>query len=191
MQVEELRTEVDGVDVHWRRAGDAPILYVHGVPTGSWDWLPMLERAGGVAPDLPGFGSSAKPAHFPYNPAGYDRFLERFADAAGLERFSLVVHDFGGLAMLFGQRFPERIERLVVFSSLPLMSGFRWHRVARLWRTPLVGELVMGFTFKRAWLRSLPAAIGERSWQDFDHGTPRAIPKRYRRVWESLALHLR
>ncbi len=151
----------------------------------------MLERTGGVAPDLPGFGGSAKPAHFPYNPAGYDRFLERFADAAGLERFSLVVHDFGGgLAMLFAQRFPERIERLVVFSSLPLMSGFRWHRVARLWRTPLVGELVMGFTFKRAWLRSLPAAIGERSWQDFDHGTQRAILKLYRSAPESLVPQL-
>ncbi len=96
MQVEELRTEIDDVEVHWRRAGDAPILYVHGVPTGSWDWLPLLERTGGIAPDLPGFGSSAKPAHFPYNPTGYDRFLEQFVDAAGLERFSLVVHDFGG-----------------------------------------------------------------------------------------------
>ena len=50
---------------------------------------------------------------------------------AGLERFSLVVHDWGGVGLLFAQRFPERIERLVVFGTLPLMPGYRWHRVAR------------------------------------------------------------
>jgi pimeloyl-ACP methyl ester carboxylesterase len=186
MHVEELRTEVDGVEVNWRRAGDAPILYVHGSPTASWDWLPLLERTGGVAPDLPGFGSSAKPAEFDYSPAGYDRFLERFTETVGLERMSLVVHDWGGVGLLFAQRFPERIERLVALSTLPLAGGYRWHRVARAWRTPLVGELLMGFTFKRAWLRSLPEAIGERSWQDFDHGTQRAVLKLYRSADESL-----
>lgn len=185
MQVEELRDEVDGVEVHWRRAGDAPILYLHGAPTASWEWLPFLERTGGLAPDLPGFGSSAKPAHFDYSIAGYDRFLEDFTATAGLDRFSLVVHDWGGVGLVFAQRFPERIERLVMFGTLPLMPGFRWHKVARLWRRPLVGELVMGFTFKRAWLRELPEEIGARSWEDFDHGTQRAMLKLYRDGSES------
>jgi pimeloyl-ACP methyl ester carboxylesterase len=180
VKIEELRTEVDGVEVHWRRASDAPILYVHGVPTASWEWLPFLERTGGVAPDLPGFGSSAKPAHFDYSIAGYDRFLERFTAVAGLERVSLVVHDWGSVGLAFAQRFPERIERLVILSTVPLLEGFEWHRVARIWRTPLLGELAMGFTTKWAWRRSMPQTLAEPSWRDFDHGTQRAILKLYR-----------
>jgi pimeloyl-ACP methyl ester carboxylesterase len=180
VHVEELRSEVDGVEVHWQRAGDAPILYVHGVPAASWEWLPFLERTGGVAPDLPGHGSSAKPAEFPYTIEGYDRFLERFTEDVGLERFSLVVHGWGAVALAFAQRFPERIERLVVLSTVPLLEGYRWHQLARLWRTPLLGELAMGFTSKWAWRRSLPRAVADRSWDDFDQGTQRAVLKLFR-----------
>jgi pimeloyl-ACP methyl ester carboxylesterase len=182
----EERAEIDGVEVHWRREGTAPILYVHGVPTASWEWQPFLERTGGIAPDLPGFGSSGKPGDFDYSIGGYDRFLERFAETAGLERFSLVVHDWGAVGLAFAQRFPERIERLVVLSTVPLLPGYRWHRVARLWRTPLLGELAMGFTTRRLWRRSLPAPIAERSWEDFDHGTQRAIIRLYRSSPESV-----
>jgi pimeloyl-ACP methyl ester carboxylesterase len=182
----EERTEVDGVEVHWRREGDAPILYVHGVPTASWDWEPFLQRSGGIAPDLPGFGESGKPGDFDYSIAGYDRFLERFTETVGLERFSLVVHDWGSVGVAFAERFPERVERLVILGMVPLVAGYRWHRVARLWRAPLIGELVMGFTTRGAWRRTLPPAIADRSWEDFDHGTQRAILRLYRSAPEDV-----
>ncbi len=114
MEIVERHTEIDGLEVHWRQAGDAPILYLHGVPTASWEWEALLARTGGVAPDLPGFGRSAKPGDFDYSIPGYDRFLEAFCEHVGLERLSLVVHDWGGVGLAFAQRFPERIERLVV-----------------------------------------------------------------------------
>ena len=180
VEVAEHDTEVAGLRVHWLSAGDRRLLYVHGNPTASFDWLPFLERIGGVAPDLPGFGRSAKPAEFDYSIAGYDRWLEAFTAHVGLERFSLVVHDWGGAALAFAQRFPQRIERLVLFSCLPLLPGYRWHRVARGWRTPLVGELMMGFTTGWSLKRALPGAIAEETWSCFDHGTQRAILKLYR-----------
>ena len=180
VEVAEHDTEVAGLPVHWLKAGDAPLLYVHGNPTASFNWLPFLERIGGVAPDLPGFGRSAKPAEFDYSIPGYDRWIEAFIEHAGLERFTLVVHDWGVVALAFAQRFPERIERLVLFSSVPLLAGFRWHRVARAWRTPLVGEMLMGFTTRWSFKRALPAAIAEPAWRCFDHGTQRAILKLYR-----------
>ena len=71
----------------------------------------------------------------------------------------------------------------------PLMPGYRWHRVARAWRTPLVGELLMGLTFRGNLRRSLRRAVpgGEvpdefldSIWKHFDHGTQRAILKLYR-----------
>jgi pimeloyl-ACP methyl ester carboxylesterase len=185
METAERTAEIDGLEIHWLEAGDAPVLYLHGVPTGGSDWLPFLERTGGYAPDLPGFGRSAKPADFPYSIAGYGRFVERFCEVVGLERVSLVMHDWGGAGLAFAQRFPERIERIVMFASLPLLPGFRWHRVARAWRLPLVGELTMGFTTKRAMRRTIPSEIVERIWPDFDHGTQRAILKLYRATPES------
>lgn len=180
MEVAERTVDVAGLAVHYREAGDAPILYLHGVPTHSRDWQPFLERFGGIAPDLPGFGRSAKPADFDYSITGYDRFLEQLTGELGLERLSLVMHDWGGVGLAFAQRFPERIERIVLFSSLPLVPGFQWHRVARGWRTPVLGELLMGFTTRWGLRRELPREVADAAWESFDHGTQRAILKLYR-----------
>jgi pimeloyl-ACP methyl ester carboxylesterase len=186
--VSERRAEIDGPSVFWHEHGGTPVIYVHGVPTDGDDWLPFLERTGGVAPDLPGFGRSAKPAHFPYSIEGYGRWLESFADHLGLERFSLVVHDWGAAALELAQRRPERIDKLVVINAVPLLPGYRWHRVARAWRIPVVGEMAMGFTTKWGLRRSLRGAAPALAqpekldplWERFDHGTQRAILKLYR-----------
>jgi pimeloyl-ACP methyl ester carboxylesterase len=190
VEIAERRTEVAGLEVAWRQAGDAPILYLHGVPTAGWDWEPFLVRTGGVAPDLPGFGRSAKPGDFDYSIAGYAGFLEAFCAAAGLERFSLVMHDWGVVGLVLAQRAPERIDRLVLTACVPLMRGYGWHRVARAWRTPIVGELTMGFATRRGFRRALPREIADRAYDDFDHGTQRAILKLYRSAPpEELARH--
>jgi pimeloyl-ACP methyl ester carboxylesterase len=180
VEIAEQTAEIAGLGVHIRRAGTAPILYLHGVPTHSWDWIPFLERFGGMAPDLPGFGRSAKPAEFDYSIQGYDRFLESFVDQLGLERFTLVMHDWGAVGLALAQRFPERIERMLIFPIVPFVSGYHWHRIARAWRTPVLGELLMGFTTRRGLRRDLPPAIADAAWEHFDHGTQRAILKLYR-----------
>jgi pimeloyl-ACP methyl ester carboxylesterase len=180
VEIVERTADVAGLAVNYRRAGGAPILYLHGVPTHSYEWIPFLDRLGGIAPDLPGFGHSAKPADFDYSIAGYDRFLEAFAGELGLDRFTLVMHDWGGVGLALAQRFPERVERIVMFSVVPLVPGYRWHRVARGWRTPVVGELLMGFTTRWGMRRSLPRELADAAWESFDHGTQRAILKLYR-----------
>jgi len=180
MQIAERRLEVAGIEVGLREAGDAPILYLHGVPTAGWDWEPFLASAGGIAPDLPGFGRSDKPADFDYSISGYDRFIEAFCERTGLERLSLVMHHWGSVGLAFAQRFPGRIDRIVLLGAVPLVPGYRWHRVARAWRTPIVGELTMGFTTRFGFRRSLPREIADRAYDEFDHGTQRAILKLYR-----------
>ena len=193
-EVSEHRTQLGGLEVFWRRAvpdaGAAPALYVHGVPTSSDDWLPFLKRSGGVALDLPGFGRSGKPADFDYSVGGYDRFLEAFLAHLGVGRFALVVHDWGAAALATAQRLPERLDRLVLIAALPLLPGWRWHRVARIWRAPVLGELAMGFTIRPVLRRVLrasaasPDAVSEEfvdsAYGNFDHGTQRAILKLYR-----------
>jgi pimeloyl-ACP methyl ester carboxylesterase len=186
------RDELGGLPVFWREApgGRTTVLYVHGSPTNSDDFLPFLERTGGVAPDLPGFGRSGKPAGFDYSIPGYARFLESFVDALDQERFSLVVHDWGALALAMPDRLLDRLDRIVVMNAVPLLPGYRWHRIARVWRTPVAGELAMGFTtrwgFKQLSREALagegpaPDYLLDRVWDHFDHGTQRAILRLYR-----------
>lgn len=177
--------EIDGTLVSWLRAPGPDILYVHGVPDSAELWTPFLERFGGIAVDLPGFGESGKTAGWPYSLAGYAAFLPAFLDHLGLERVQLLAHDWGAVALTLG----PRIERLVAIDVLPLLSGHRFHRVGRLWRTPVAGELAMGFT-NRWFLRrlgGLSAAHAEQVWRHFDHGTQRAILKLYRSARENLA----
>src|SRR6266487_2398452 len=166
----------------WRSAegGDPPVLYLHGVPTSSDDWVPFLERTGGLAPDLPGFGRSGKRGDLDFTMPGYDRFVEAFLDHLDVDRVRLVVHDWGVVGLLWAQRFPQRVERLVILNAVPLLPGYRWHRFARLWRTPVVGEVAIGLTTPRVARRLVPAAVVEQAWPHFDQGTQRAILRLFR-----------
>jgi pimeloyl-ACP methyl ester carboxylesterase len=172
--------DIDGLPVSWLRApcDDPPVLYVHGVPDSAELWTPFLRLTGGVAVDLPGFGASGKPALWDYSLDGYKRFLPAFLDSLGIERVRLVAHDWGAVALTLA----DRIERLAAIDMVPLLPGHRWHRVARAWRTPVLGELTMGFTGHTLLRRvgGLSAAHADEVLRHFDHGTQRAILKLYR-----------
>jgi pimeloyl-ACP methyl ester carboxylesterase len=201
--------EIDGRPIFWRSAslaggangasaaaagtggrdGAVP-LYLHGVPDNSDLWLAFLARSGGLAPDLPGFGRSGKPGSLRFTIEEYADFLEAFLELVGVERVSMVVHDWGAVGLAFAQRHPERIERLVVINAVPFLPGYRWHRTARIWRTPVLGELAMG-TINERTLRFLskesnatagpmPQAWRESVLDHFDQGTQRAILRLYR-----------
>ncbi len=193
-EIAEHTAEIEGLPVFWRdapsQAGGAPALYLHGVPTSSDDWVPFLQRSGGLAPDLPGFGRSAKPGYLKYTIEEYAGFVERFLDHVEVERVRMLVHDWGAVGLAFAQAHPERVERLVVTNAVPFLPGYKWHRTARLWRTPILGELAMGATSRWAIRRSTAAASATPGplpdeWVDsvmdhFDHGTQRAILRLYR-----------
>jgi pimeloyl-ACP methyl ester carboxylesterase len=195
-EASEHTAEIDGLPVFWRSGPPpdayegAPALYLHGVPSSSDEWTALLERTGGVAVDLPGFGRSGKPGSRTYTIAEYDEFIERFLAHLGLERVRLVMHDWGAVGLAFAQRQPERVERLALVNAVPFLPGYRWHRSARMWRTLGLGELAMGatgpFTLRllsresnvtpgpmpKEWLASVLAY--------FDQGTQRAILRLYR-----------
>lgn len=183
--------EAGGWGCRWLESpwsGDTPVVYVHGVPNTAHQWRPFLELTGGLAPDLPGFGQSAKPAAFDYSIAGLSGWLRSFLAERGVERYSLVAHDWGAAALALAQAEPERLERLVLLDAVPLLEGYEWHKLARQWRRPLVGEMAMGFTFKYITRRLLrlpdgsefPAGELDDIWKHFDHGTQRAILRLYR-----------
>jgi pimeloyl-ACP methyl ester carboxylesterase len=185
----------ESLPVFWRSAAPgnaavAPALYLHGVPTNSDDWLPFLARTGGLAPDLPGFGRSGKPGYLKYTIDEYAGFIERFLDHLQIERVRMLVHDWGAVGLAFAQAHPERIERLVVTNAVTFLPGYRWHRTARVWRTPVLGELAMGATTRRILKLisregnvtpgPLPDAWLDTVLDHFDQGTQRAILRLYR-----------
>ena len=152
--VTEETIELDDQPVFLRRAprddgDDVPILYLHGLPTSSHDWIGLLELGGGIAVDLPGFGRSGKRGDLDYSLAGHVAFVDRLLDELGIGRVRLCLHDWGaavGLAWAMTQ--PERVQRLAVINGVPLLHGFRWRGWARAVRTPVVGPVAVGSAYK-------------------------------------------
>jgi pimeloyl-ACP methyl ester carboxylesterase len=187
---------VDGVATFFRRLpGEGPpAVFVHGNPTHSEDWTPVLERMRGpaLALDLPGFGRSDRPPpeNFDYSMHGYARFFMRFLARLGVDDYSPVVHDWGPVALVGALTEPERIQRLAVINAVPLLPGYRWHRLARVWRTPILGELSTRLWSRAAldlalresrgdWSRHEPGFV-DLIWDHLDSGTFAAVLRLYR-----------
>lgn len=173
-------------------SGDEAAVFVHGNPGSGEDWRALVEGAGGfmraVAPHMPGFGRAGKPDGFDYTIDGYAQHLDRVLEALGVRRAHLVLHDFGGpWGLAWAARHPSRVASVTLI-NIGVLRGYRWHFLARIWRTPLLGELFMATTTRagfRALLklgnpRGLPPAFVERMYADFDAGTRRAILRLYR-----------
>lgn len=195
-RIETGTLEVDGLSTFYRRtAGEGPpTVFIHGVPDHSEQWVPFLERAAGpaLAFDLPGFGRSERPppGSFDCSAASYGGFVADALEALGVGEYGLVVHDWGAVGLIAAQREPERVRRLCVLNAVPFLPGYRWHRTARGWRTPVLGELST-----RAWSRGLlrlglresrgdwsppPQEFVDMVWDHLDRGSFDAILRLYR-----------
>lgn len=192
-KVEERTLTVEGVRVFYRQVGGEaiPTVYIHGNPTHSQDWLPFI-RSGGpaFALDLPGWGRSDRPQGFDYTMHGLSGFLDRCLGQLGIGEHNLVAHDWGALALIGAQARPERVRRLVLINAVPLLPGYRWHWIARIWRRRGLGEAFSAATTKaglalllrqaRADRRPMPPEFVEMIWRHWDRGTRAAILQLYR-----------
>jgi len=109
--------------MHYVDEGEGDVmLFVHGTPTWSFEYRHLIKAFRGthrcIAPDHLGFGRSARPANFAYTPEAHAGVLEEFVQTLGLDRFTLVVHDFGGpIGLPLCLRHPARVTRLVIFNT--------------------------------------------------------------------------
>ncbi|MGY4710255.1 alpha/beta fold hydrolase [Mycolicibacterium sp. CBM1] len=194
--IETRRITVDGITtsvlIGGRGAPGEAVVFVHGNPDAGGDWMPLLvpvaEFATVVAPDLPGFGAADSRADGDYTVAGYARFLHGLIGQLGIDRVHLVAHDFGGpFALTWAADHPELVASVTLLNT-GVMIGYRWHRMARIWRTPLLGEFMM----RRTTLSVARAVLGRenrglsREWADaiarhlVPAETKRAVLKLYR-----------
>ena len=188
---------------------DEAVVFLHGNPGSSRDWEDLAGRVGefgrAIAPDMPGFGQADKPRDFTYTVQGYAEHLDSMLTALGVRRAHFVLHDFGGpWGLAWTAAHTQRVASLVLI-NIGVMLGYRWHSVARIWRTPVLGELFQAtatrrtfhLSLKRGNPRGLPRSFVDRMYDDFDWGTRRAILKLYRatshpdRLAEQLAQVLR
>ena len=124
----------NGIELHVVDEGprDAPaLIMLHGFPESHWSWRNQIphfsDRYRVIAPDQRGYCKSSKPEgvdNYTPDKLASDVFL--LADAMGIDRFTVVGHDWGGaiawLVALMGAEgsgspFAGRIERLIILNA--------------------------------------------------------------------------
>ena len=119
----ELRSAtVFGCDIRYYDVGSGPpMLFIHGMGGCADDWAFCLDALASahrvIAPDLLGFGRSAKP-QIDYTIAGFVEVLERLLRTLDIERITLVGHSLGGwIAATFALQRPQAVDKLVLLDS--------------------------------------------------------------------------
>ena len=104
--------------------GGEPVILLHGFPEDSSSWdrvVPALHRAGyrTLAPDMRGYSPGARPPNRrAYRLQESVADVAALADAAGLARFHLVGHDWGGaVGWVAGTALVHRLTSLAVVST--------------------------------------------------------------------------
>jgi pimeloyl-ACP methyl ester carboxylesterase len=154
------RTTVDGLEVAYRRAGEGrTVLLLHGIPTSSriWDGVgdELTTHFDVIAPDLVGYGESAKPVDRDVSMAAQAVLMPKLLDELGVERVVLVGHDLGGaVAQLMAVDAPERVAGLVLIDSVSFDSWpiFRM-RVMRATAPPFARR------WPHAWFRFFESSL--------------------------------
>lgn len=112
----------DGLTIRYAAEGSGPpVVLVHGVGADKESWDAVAPRLASrftvVRPDLRGHGGSGRIADCSMDDFVAD--LDGLADTVGLASFHLVGFSLGGLiAQHYALRRPERIERLVLLSTV-------------------------------------------------------------------------
>ena len=132
--------EIGGIRLARIEAGEGePVVFLHGEPTWSYLWrtvIPPVADAGFrcIAPDLPGFGRSDKPADLAWYT--YERHTEliwQLLGELGIRGATLVAHDWGGpIGLRLAAENPGLFARIVVMDT-GLFTGRQkmadaWHR---------------------------------------------------------------
>ena len=158
-----------GRRVHVIEAGEGPaVVLLHGSNTSSLSLLPVLERLRGVrgiAVDRPGFGQS-EPLRVPrdqFRDAAVE-FVDEILDALALPTAALGGNSMGGTwGIWYALAHPERVQRLVLLGSAPLLPGTHPPLPLRITAAPLLGDILPRVVKpNRKLLLRLLAAMGEK-----------------------------
>lgn len=139
--------DLDGNSTHYLEKGEGPpVILIHGYFLDSYTWANNIDalatRFKVYAVDLWGSGySTREPLDYGY--ALYAYQIQKFMDALGIERASLVGHSMGGgTAIKFSGLHPGRVEKLILVDTAGWPHGLAFR--SRIFSLPGVGEFLMG-----------------------------------------------
>jgi pimeloyl-ACP methyl ester carboxylesterase len=129
-----------GTTTFYLEAGTGdPVILLHGLGATNASMLPTLADMSRdhrvIAPDLPGFGDSAKPIRS-YDAAYYAEWVLGLMDELGIDRADLIGNSMGGrVAIEAGLVAPERFGRLALLAPSPAFIRRRqFVRIVRVLR---------------------------------------------------------
>lgn len=111
------------ISIHYVDEGrGTPVLMLHGNPTWSFLYRDVIKDVKDVcraiAPDYPGFGFSGHPANYGYRARDHAEAMTALIDHLKLDRFVLVVQDWGGpIGMSIAVKRPNAIAGLVILNT--------------------------------------------------------------------------
>ena len=138
-QPADKRVTVNGLQLHyldWGTTGKPPLVLLHGLRghAHSWDGFSEAICADShvLALDQRGRGDSEWAKGGDYTTAAYVSDLLGFAEALGLDSFTLAGHSMGGRnAIAFSARSPERVQKLIIVDIGPTSDPWGRERIRR------------------------------------------------------------
>lgn len=168
------------------------VVFIHGNPGSAADWEGMVTAVSSswraVAFDLPDFGQTVAGEGFDNTVLEYAEFVGMAIEALGVSRAHLVLHDFGGpIGLVWASLNPDRVASVALINT-GILEGYRWHTMARVWQTPVLGELAQLATVRQVFSRVVPGAeprglpreFVAEMYDNFDRRTRAAVLKLYR-----------
>lgn len=142
------RAQINGHSMSYIDEGQGPtVVMVHGNPT--WSLLfrnvvnSLKKNFRTIALDHIGCGLSDKPQQYNYRLADHIDNLEGLVEHLGLNKFSLIMHDWGGaIGMGYAVRHPECITSLTLSNTAAFTSKKIPFRIS-ICRTPFLGPLMI------------------------------------------------
>lgn len=148
--------EIDGNKLHYIDEGQGPVvILVHGNPTWSYYYRHLIALLAKnfrvIAPDNIGCGFSDKPLDYSYTLKNHTANLRELIAHLNIEKYSLVLHDWGGaigLGSVVGKN--EALENLVLLNTAAFRSKLIPLRI-RICKLPYVGEVIVRLFNGFAW----------------------------------------
>ncbi len=183
-KVQDRFADVSGIRIHYLEAGKgSPVLLLHGFAQTSHMWLPLMAKLATnhrvIAPDLRGFGDSAKPDR------GYDkktlaRDMHGLAHSLGIRKVALAGHDIGLMvAYAYAAQYPSEVERIALMDAfLPGVGDWTNVWLLRdLWHFHFYGETPLALVTGRE------RTYLEHFWNDFAADRKRSVSEADRRFY--------
>jgi pimeloyl-ACP methyl ester carboxylesterase len=128
-----------------RGSGD-PVLFLHGMPTSSRLWDPVIDRMFHqhtcIAVDLPGLGRTPKTDHGFQKLDELTASIENIRISRNIERWNIVGHDAGcAIAVHYSHQFQQRVGRLALLSP-SMFPDLKPFCLFEILRKPVIGELM-------------------------------------------------